>query len=59
MRCDCCGRQLEYGETYFDIGGENICQDCLMDNYSLTCKEEPEVEEEGDPRYEPEYWEDR
>ena len=59
MVCDCCGKQLAYGEIYFEIDAENICEDCLRDNYSYVNTEEPEVEEEGDPRGEPEYWEDR
>lgn len=59
MICDCCGKQLEVGELYYDIDGDILCEDCMKDNYSVINQEEPERELEGDPRYEPEYWEDR
>ena len=59
MRCNCCGRQLEYGELYYDINGESLCEDCMRDNYELECHEMPEKEKDEDPRDEPEYWEER
>ena len=59
MRCSCCGKQFEVGERYFDLDEEVLCEDCLVENYMFTNEEEPEPEEESDPRYEPEYWEDR
>lgn len=56
MLCDCCKRRLEDGEEYYDMPDAVVCEDCIKD-YLIDHKFE--YEEEGDPRYEPEFWEDR
>lgn len=62
MRCSCCGKIIEPGE-YFYRFDDNVCYECIEDymddmksDHTERCTEE---EEESDPRYEPEYWEDR
>ena len=63
MRCSCCGKIIEVGEYFYKFDDENVCYECIED-YLDDIKSEhtercTEVEEESDPRYEPEYWEDR
>ena len=31
--CDCCGCALYEGDYFYDINGERICEDCLIDGY--------------------------
>lgn len=32
-KCDCCGDDLYEGDYIFTVNGENLCMDCLNDNY--------------------------
>lgn len=85
MRCAICGEPIEVGEVYYNIDGDHIHRDCIMDYLNEFCKVDGGYEIEGevvteeelddclyeflytcneeeelaDPRYEPEYWEDR
>lgn len=56
MLCDYCKRKIESGEDYFDLPDATVCEDCI-DDYLRDHRYE--LEEDDDPRYEPEYWEDR
>lgn len=29
--CDLCGREIGWGESYYRVGGENVCRSCLAD----------------------------
>lgn len=29
--CDLCGREIGWGESYYRVGGENVCRNCLAD----------------------------
>ena len=31
--CDCCGGYLYEGEYIYTVDGEELCLDCLKDNY--------------------------
>lgn len=56
MLCDYCGRKIENGEDYYEFDDACICEDCVdeyVKDHRVT------FEEEGDPRMEPEFWEDR
>ena len=33
--CDC-GNPIEDGDKYFDINGEKLCKDCMIDRYRRT-----------------------
>ncbi len=40
--CDYCDEEIYEGETYYDIGGETICVDCLRafaSDYFADCVE--------------------
>lgn len=56
MLCDYCKRKIENGEFYYDFMDATICEDCLDD---YTRDHVQTYEEEGDPREEPEFWEER
>lgn len=30
-RCDLCGGEIDWGESYYRVGGENVCRRCLAD----------------------------
>lgn len=56
MLCDYCGRKIENGEDYYEFDDACICEDCVdeyVKDHRVT------FEEEGDPRMEPEFWEER
>jgi len=29
--CDLCGGEIGWGESYYRVGGENVCRSCLAD----------------------------
>lgn len=31
--CDSCGEQIYSDETYFEIDGEELCEDCMYNEY--------------------------
>ena len=33
--CDLCGREIGWGESYYRVGGENVCRSCLADFAAL------------------------
>ena len=34
--CSECGNPFEDGDRYFDINGEKLCENCLIDKYRRT-----------------------
>ena len=34
-KCDCCGEPI-YEDTFYDIGGEYLCSECMNNRY-LVC----------------------
>ena len=63
MRCSICGKIIEDGEYYYSFDDADVCHECIedyiddyKDEHHIRCTER---EEDSDPRYEPEYWEDR
>lgn len=45
MKCECCGKKIYYGDTYYDIEGKPICIDCILDYLDENCKGEEDGEE--------------
>ena len=62
MLCDYCGEVIKEGETMYVFDDVTVCEDCLeayLDDYVNDHKEVCRETVDDDPRYEPEFWEDR
>lgn len=31
--CDCCGKEIYEGDYYYEISGEVLCTECVIDSY--------------------------